>query len=92
MLNSLKKPVCNCIKNVRKLGISQPINRVYLSTQLNLLTKLAYKAGYIHTIFPNLSALFQQIYTQLNYPIFNLLSAHLYTVSTGPTITKMKEK
>lgn len=80
------------VKNVYSLRIAQGVTSGYSSTPLPSLSKnttaqRVQTPFFTHTI-RNLSA---RLSTQKNQ-LFNLLSNHLYPLSTAPTIKKNKEK
>lgn len=80
------------VKNVYSLCVEGVVNRAQ-----------SYTDTYKSTFTPNLTRVQPTTFTQLvdsfapfvytaNFRYFNLLNAHLYTVSTAPTIKKNKKK
>jgi len=77
---------------VYNLGIHQVKTRGQLSPEDTNLKAHHTKPGYIHTVIPKLSPLFNPQYTQHFLPHLPLNNLQLYTVSTVPTNTRTKEK
>lgn len=93
MLNIHTTPLFSTwVKNVYSLCVEGVINSAHLSptmnnhllTTLNQRVKLSFSTASITSFTPSL-------YTA-NFPYFNLLNIHLYTLSTVPTIKKNKKK
>lgn len=79
------------VKNVYSLCVEGMVNSAQsytlcLLSTINYLRARVQPTSFTHTMDSFTPALYTA-----NFPYFNLLSTHLYTLSTAPTIKKKKE-
>lgn len=80
------------VKNVYNLGTDQGITRGLLSTLTSPSYNIPNSAVYIPSVLPSLIPAFYPHKSTPIISLFNLLYGLLSTLSTGPIITKTKEK
>ena len=92
MPKTLYSPVYNWVKNVYSVCVSRGVNSGFLYTASPLTYTNTRSMSVQPQTFTHFVTSFAPALPTAFFAQFNLLNTHLYTLSTGPTITKTKEK